>query len=97
VSFSSFPTRRSSDLGTKLSFDPPPAPELVTGFIHKVGLRSKDSNRVEVPFSHVAPADSELWTLETTQELRVPIGRTGATKLQYLDRKSTRLNSSHQI
>ena len=70
--------------GTKLLFDPPPTPDLVTGFIHKVGLRSKDSNRVEVPFSHVAPAEPELWSLETTQELRVPIGRTGATKLQYL-------------
>jgi hypothetical protein len=25
-----------------------------------------------------------MWTLETTSELRIPIGRTGATKLQYL-------------
>src|SRR5204862_5909277 len=32
----------------------------------------------------IAPEDSVLWTLETTNELRVPIGRTGATKLQFL-------------
>ena len=70
--------------GTTLLLDAPPAPELATEFIHKVGRNSRDSSRVEVPFSHVAPADSELWSEETTSELRVPIGRTGATKLQYL-------------
>lgn len=39
---------------------------------------------MEVPFSHIAPPDTALWSVETTTELRVPIGRTGATKLQYL-------------
>src|SRR6202035_6095956 len=28
--------------------------------------------------------DQELWTLETSAELRVAMGRTGATKMQYL-------------
>jgi DNA segregation ATPase FtsK/SpoIIIE, S-DNA-T family len=32
----------------------------------------------------VAPAENETWSVETTEELRVPIGRSGATKLQYL-------------
>src|SRR5213078_3049763 len=44
----------------------------------------KDSNRVEVPFSQVTPAAADIWSGDTTTELRVPIGRTGATKLQYL-------------
>ena len=70
--------------GTALLLDPPPAPDFATDFIHRVGVSSRDSNRVEVPFSHVAPAESEVWSLDTTSELRVPIGRTGATKLQYL-------------
>jgi hypothetical protein len=70
--------------GTKLLLDAPPAPEVATEFIHTVGRANKDSNRVEVPFDHVAPPDAGLWTVETTSELRVPIGRTGATKLQYL-------------
>ena len=30
------------------------------------------------------PQEGEFWSSETTNELRVPIGRTGATKLQYL-------------
>ncbi|MDB6125702.1 MAG: segregation ATPase, FtsK/SpoIIIE family [Pedosphaera sp.] len=85
-------TRRGNDFiftgkpmpGTKLLLDAPPAPEFAIDFIQKVGKGSKDSSRVEVPFSQVAPQGPELWTEETTSELRVPIGRTGATKLQYL-------------
>ena len=70
--------------GAKLILDPPPPPELATEFTHKVGQTSRDSNRVEVPFSHVAPHDADLWSADTAAELRVPIGRTGATKLQFL-------------
>ncbi|MGA3163123.1 MAG: FtsK/SpoIIIE domain-containing protein [Verrucomicrobiota bacterium] len=71
--------------GTHLTLDAPPPPEFVTEFLHRVGESGRDSNRVEVPFEQVAPQPSQLWTVETTDELRVPIGRTGATKLQYLE------------
>ncbi len=70
--------------GASLVLDASPTQDFATEFIHKVGRSSRDSSRVEVPFSHVAPPDTDLWTVETTTELRVPIGRTGATKLQYL-------------
>lgn len=70
--------------GTKLSLDAPPDAELATKLLMQIGKASTDSYRVEMPFSEVAPADNELWSLDTTRELRVPIGRTGATKLQYL-------------
>ena len=51
---------------------------------HQIGRASRDSNRVEVPFSQITPPDAEVWGLSTISELRVPIGRTGATKFQYL-------------
>ncbi|MGI9239269.1 MAG: FtsK/SpoIIIE domain-containing protein, partial [Verrucomicrobiales bacterium] len=70
--------------GVDLRLDPAPDSEIGIGFIHKVGKASTDSNRVEVPFSHVTPDPSDYWTNETTDELRIPIGRSGATKLQYL-------------
>ena len=70
--------------GTRLLLDPPPPPEIATHFLHQMGESGKDSNRVEVPFEQVAPADAEIWQEDTTEELRVPIGRSGATKLQYL-------------
>ena len=53
--------------------------------MHRVGAGSKDASRVEVPFEAVAPAAADLWKEETTNLLRVPIGRSGATKLQYLE------------
>ncbi|HEV2211588.1 MAG TPA: FtsK/SpoIIIE domain-containing protein [Verrucomicrobiae bacterium] len=70
--------------GARLMLDAPPPPEVATEFIQQVGRLSRDSSRVEVPFEQIAPPEAEIWSEETTDELRVPIGRTGATKLQYL-------------
>jgi hypothetical protein len=70
--------------GTDLALDAPPPPEFAIEFVNKVGLASRDSSRVEVPFAHVAPPEAEIWTEDTSSELRVPVGRTGATKFQYL-------------
>jgi hypothetical protein len=71
--------------GLKLTLDAPPDAELATLLLHQIGKDSIDSSRVEMPFVEVAPGDNEVWSLDTTNELRVPIGRTGATKLQYLE------------
>jgi len=70
--------------GSRVLLDAPPSPVFATEFLHKVGEASRGANRVEVPFRQVAPPDNEMWTEETADELRVPIGRSGATKLQYL-------------
>ncbi len=71
--------------GTRLLLDPPPSPEFATRFLRNLGAGSKGSTRVEVPFEQVAPPDDQIWSLKTADELRVPIGRAGATKLQYLE------------
>ncbi|MGB8168744.1 MAG: FtsK/SpoIIIE domain-containing protein [Chthoniobacteraceae bacterium] len=73
-----------TEAGATVSFDPPPEPELAAALVHKIGKSSIDSNRVEVPFSQIAPKPEELWKNDTTTELKIAIGRTGATKLQYL-------------
>jgi hypothetical protein len=70
--------------GAYLALELPPAPEAATELIQRIGKFSRDSSRVEVPFEQVAPGESELWSEDTSSELTVPIGRTGATKLQYL-------------
>jgi hypothetical protein len=71
--------------GAELVLDAPPTPELAIDFVNQVGRASRDSGRVEVPFAQIAPPEAEIWSEETGNELRVPIGRTGATKLQYLE------------
>src|SRR6185295_2441072 len=35
-------------------------------------------------FAMIAPQNGELWSLSTAEEIRIPLGRAGAKKLQYL-------------
>ena len=69
--------------GARVVLESPPAPELATSLLHRIGRAHRNAERVEVPFSRVAPEDQAVWTGETSAGLRVPIGRTGATRLQY--------------
>jgi hypothetical protein len=66
----------------RLTLDTAPEAGVAMEFIQKVGEASTDSNQVQVPFRMIAPA--ETWQGDTTNELRVAIGRTGATKQQIL-------------
>ncbi len=79
-----FLNKEQAGSGAALVFDAPPDAGLAVSLITKIGKSSIDSNRVQVPFSQIAPKPSEMWINDTTNELRIPIGRTGATKLQYL-------------
>jgi S-DNA-T family DNA segregation ATPase FtsK/SpoIIIE len=65
-------------------FDAPPTLDDAITLVHRIGKASIDSNRVQVPFGQIAPTVDQRWTFDTTDELRVPIGRTGARKLQML-------------
>lgn len=67
-----------------LVFDRPPVHQDSIALVHRIGRTSVDSNRVQVPFSQIAPSDDEIWKSDTSEELRVPVGRTGAKKLQML-------------
>ena len=71
--------------GLRLILDPPPPAEFATEFLRRLGELSRNSTRVEVPFETVAPAEADWWKEETTELLRVPIGRSGATKFQLLE------------
>jgi hypothetical protein len=56
-----------------------------TSLLRQVGSRSKELGKVRVPFEMVAPPDSsKLWSLSSRDEVHIPLGRAGATKLQYL-------------
>jgi DNA segregation ATPase FtsK/SpoIIIE, S-DNA-T family len=68
-----------------LQLDRPPAEEQFNQLVHIVGRGAKAAKRVEVPFDHVAPPKDRWWTGDTAGGIRVPLGRAGATKLQYLD------------
>ncbi len=67
-----------------LTLDQPPAETTLTRVMHIVGKAGAESARVEVPFAAVAPSDGQYWSLDSRAELCVPLGRAGATRLQYL-------------
>jgi len=79
-----FSIRENPVKGTALSLLAPPPAGVFVRWVHRLGAANRDSNRIEVPFSHIAPKEDERWSVDTAGELRVPIGRSGATKLQYL-------------
>ncbi|HTD85857.1 MAG TPA: FtsK/SpoIIIE domain-containing protein, partial [Candidatus Binatia bacterium] len=75
---------RPAITGARLLLEAAPDAEFATAFLRRAGEASRGSGRVQVPFAQVAPPDGQLWKTSTTDELRLPIGRSGATKLQYL-------------
>ncbi len=65
-----------------LTLDSPlPDPELIP-LLERVGREAKSAARVEVPFDAIAPKPDTFWSLSSARNLRVPIGRAGATRLQ---------------
>jgi hypothetical protein len=62
---------------------PPDGPEL-TNLLTSLGAVLKDSSRVQVPFEMVAPPADRVWSLSAAEEIRVPLGRAGARKLQHM-------------
>jgi ABC-type multidrug transport system fused ATPase/permease subunit len=67
-----------------LILDRPPDETTLTRIMQIVGKAGAKAARVEVPFEAVAPATSQSWSLDSREELCVALGRTGATRLQYL-------------
>lgn len=66
-----------------LNLDTPPDDELLSRIAHQVGAAAKEANRVEVDFDNIAPKYEQYWTKSTAEEIAVPVGRMGATRLQY--------------
>jgi DNA segregation ATPase FtsK/SpoIIIE, S-DNA-T family len=78
-------TLAEADLpGTHIRLEAPPPVSFATEFLHKIGQSASGTNRVELPFFRIVPPDGNRWISDAGDEVRVPIGRTGATKLQYL-------------
>jgi DNA segregation ATPase FtsK/SpoIIIE, S-DNA-T family len=61
-----------------------PDDAFITRVLNIVGEQAIDAGRVEVPFETIAPDNGRMWSLTTDNDIRVPLGKCGATKLQYL-------------
>jgi len=79
-----FPWIGSRDPGFELQIDAPPPEHELTHLMHRIGQAAKDSAIVEVPFQSVAPTEDQYWSNQTLDDVRVPVGRAGAVRLQHL-------------
>lgn len=70
--------------GWPLRLDSPPAAETFGQIVRLAGQHSRDVRRVEVPFERVAPTEDQFWASDSRKGIEIPVGRAGATKLQYL-------------
>ncbi|MCE9581309.1 MAG: hypothetical protein K8T20_02210 [Planctomycetes bacterium] len=69
----------------QLQFEALPKPEALISILTAVGQQCVSAARVEVPFESVAPPDGQWGSLTSEKCIRVPVGRAGADRLQYLD------------
>lgn len=68
-----------------IELESPPDENITTAVLKCMGMQSKELGKVQVPFDIVAPRSAdELWSLSSASSLRIPLGRSGATKLQYM-------------
>ena len=65
-----------------IASSPPPTKEETIALLKRIGTAARDSKRVEVPFASIAPKDGAIWTESAASTLTVPLGRSGATRLQ---------------
>lgn len=83
---SAVPFGVASDSLGDLPFTPdtPPSESKTAALLDIIGAEAQAASRVEVRYSVVAPPGPERWTRSAAEELRIPVGRAGATKTQEL-------------
>ncbi len=65
-----------------LFLDAPPGEEELRGILGVVGRRTRESKRVEIPFTTIAPAPEQFWSRRSAEGLEVALGVCGATRRQ---------------
>lgn len=69
----------------ELTLDAEPDDALFSQILDRVARASEDAGRIEVPFDRLTPGEAdELWSRDCAEELVVPLGRSGARKVQEL-------------
>ncbi|MBB6440344.1 FtsK/SpoIIIE domain-containing protein [Phycisphaera mikurensis] len=68
--------------GRAVEPEPAPSAARATSLVRAVGEAAKRADRVAVGFAEVAPAESERWTADATDRIEVPMGRSGAARLE---------------
>ncbi|MFN4258896.1 MAG: FtsK/SpoIIIE domain-containing protein [Gemmataceae bacterium] len=75
-----------ADFGSlPLRLDSPATGSRAAAILKTVGERARQAQRVEVDFEFLAPTAEEWWAGDSRAGLRLPLGRAGALRRQYLE------------
>lgn len=69
----------------EFSSEAPPGAAEVDALLNAIGKQAHEAARVEVPFEAAAPKREEYWSSSSQFGLRLPLGKSGADRLQYLE------------
>ncbi|MCY3020843.1 MAG: FtsK/SpoIIIE domain-containing protein [Planctomycetota bacterium] len=69
----------------RFSGEPNPVAAQVDALLNAIGRKSQEAVRVEVPFEAAAPKKEALWSCSASLGVRLPLGKSGADRLQYLE------------
>jgi len=67
-----------------VELDSLPESDYVDQIIDEIGAAAADNNKVEVPFEKIAPAMAEWWKASSDDTLSIPLGPSGANRIQSL-------------
>ena len=62
-----------------------PTANMLQTMLKKIGRQAKSGSKVEVPFQAIEPKLEQRWSSSSAKILRVPVGRSGANKLQSIE------------
>jgi DNA segregation ATPase FtsK/SpoIIIE, S-DNA-T family len=66
------------------TFDTEPGDQMASDIFDRVAQASAVAGRVEVPFDRLSPETEKQWSRTSEEELVIPLGRSGAQKVQEL-------------
>lgn len=69
----------------QLGMDPPPDNGLFERIVGQMGEAAREAGKVEVPIERVVPPPEDWWAATADAGLRVPLGPSGARKVQHLE------------
>lgn len=70
----------------RLNLKDAPTSVQIDKLVNAIGKQCRDAARVQVPFEVVMPGtEKEFWSLNTDSIVRVPLGKSGADRLQYME------------
>lgn len=67
-----------------LTLETEPSDAFAADLLDRIAQAGAEAGRVEVPFERLVPDDANLWSRSASEELAVPLGRSGAQKIQHL-------------